>query len=56
MEVTEKHLKEGQKNIVHGFTKIPEKEKELICHWIEVVYFAAHEEISLARFEGLIVL
>ena len=56
MEVTEKYLEEGQKNITQSFAKTSEKEKELIRHRIEVAYFSARKEISLARFERLIVL
>ena len=56
MEATEKYLEEGQKNIAQSLAKTSEKEKELIHDWIEVAYFTAHEEISLAKFEQLIVL
>ena len=55
-EVTEKYLEEGQKSITQGFAKMSEKEKELIQHRIEVAYFTAREEISLAKFERLLVL
>ena len=56
IELTEKYIEERQKNIVHGPTKISETVKELICHWIEVAYFTACQEISLAKFEQWIVL